>query len=91
MEGDVNYQFNGAPTRFTGAARLGYDFNSPFMLFAKGGLSYDTTNTTSLMLGGGAQYEIYQGTSIRADLDWYQPVGGGATSYVAKIGLNYSF
>lgn len=90
VEADVYFPLS-SPTIITGAARLGYDFGSPFMLYTQIGAGMDTAGTTLWTVGAGAQYEIGGGASLRLGMDRYQPFGGGAASYVAKAGLNYSF
>lgn len=90
VEADV-YRPSGGPTVYTGAARLGYDFGSPFMAYASVGAGMDSTGTTVWTIGGGGQYALGGGASIRAGVDRYQPTAGGPASYVGKVGLNYTF
>ncbi len=90
IEADV-YRPSGGPTVYTGAARLGYDFGSPFMPYASVGAGIDGTGTTVWTVGAGAQYDLGGGASLRTGVDRYQPTGGGAANYVGKVGLTYSF
>lgn len=85
------YRPTGGPTTYTGAARLGYDFGSPFMAYVSAGAGMDGTGAGVWTVGGGGQYDVGNGVSIRAGVDRYQPTAGGAANYVGKVGLNYTF
>lgn len=90
VEADI-YRPSGGPTIYTGAARLGYDFNSPVMAYASVGAGMDGTGTALYTLGAGAQYDIGNGVSVRAGVDRYQAFSGGPANYVGKIGVAYTF
>lgn len=90
IEGDAYFP-SGNPNIYTGAARLGYDFGTPFMAYAKVGAGMDQTGARLWTIGGGGQYDIGNGASLRAGVDRYQDFGGGAADYVAKVGINYTF
>lgn len=90
IEGDAYFP-SGNPNIYTGAVRLGYDFGTPFMAYAKVGAGMDQTGARLWTIGGGGQYDIGNGASLRAGVDRYQDFGGGAADYVAKVGINYTF
>lgn len=90
LEGDAYFPM-GNPNIFTGSARLGYDFGSPFMAYAKVGAGIDTAGAKLWTVGIGGEYEVGGGASLRLGVDRYQDFSGGPGKYVAKAGLSYSF
>lgn len=96
--GEVELDYKLGSTRQTRAAvlgRVGMTLGERTLVFGKAGVGriMGSGGSGYWVAGIGAQYAMTDNMSLRADVDWRRPTGGGggSTETVAKMGLVISF